>query len=68
MSTDKKSAKSHDFEKLSENEAGQLAGGFSDAIDDTNDGDAAFPDINISKCKCTTAPTTPTPPTSPATA
>ena len=56
MSKDKKSAldkaaKSPDFEKLSENEAGQLAGGFSDAIDD-GDGDAGFPEINISKCHC----------------
>jgi hypothetical protein len=64
MSTDKKSAgekaaKSLDFEKLNENESGQLTGGFSDATDDPDDGDAGFPEINISKCHCTTAPATP---------
>ncbi|MCF6402937.1 hypothetical protein L3C95_08640 [Chitinophaga filiformis] len=62
MSTEKKSAiekaaKSLDFEKLSENEAGQLAGGFSDALDAES---LSAGDINISKCHCTTNPTKPT--------
>ncbi|SHM72081.1 hypothetical protein [Chitinophaga sp. CF418] len=62
MSTEKKSAiekaaKSLDFQKLSENEAGQLAGGFSDALDAES---LSSGDINISKCHCTTNPTKPT--------
>ncbi|PSL31006.1 hypothetical protein [Chitinophaga ginsengisoli] len=62
MSTEKKSslekaAKSLDVEKLSENEAGQLAGGFSDALDAES---LSSGDINISKCHCTTNPTKPT--------
>ena len=60
MSKDKKSpvekaAKSLDFEKLSENEAGQLAGGFSDAINDEIADDGGF-EINISKCHCSSTP------------
>lgn len=62
MSTEKKSAlekavKSLDVEKLTENEAGQLAGGFSDAMDAESLSEAG--EINISKCHCTTTPTKP---------
>jgi hypothetical protein len=62
MSTEKKSgldkaAKSLDVEKLTENEAGQLAGGFSDALDAESIAESG--DINISKCHCTTTPTKP---------
>ncbi|SHM72117.1 hypothetical protein [Chitinophaga sp. CF418] len=62
MSTEKKSAiekaaKSLEFEKLSENEAGQLAGGFSDAVAESDADDGGF-EINISKCHCTSTPET----------
>ncbi|UPK72099.1 hypothetical protein [Chitinophaga filiformis] len=65
MSTQKKSsiekaAKSLEVEKLTENEAGQLAGGFSDALEAENLAEAG--DINISKCHCTTTPTKPAEP------
>ncbi|SFF09554.1 hypothetical protein SAMN05518672_11618 [Chitinophaga sp. CF118] len=59
MSTDKKSAiekaaKSLDFEKLSETEAGKLAGGFSDALGAESLDEAI--EINFSKCHCTSTP------------
>ncbi|UPK72098.1 hypothetical protein [Chitinophaga filiformis] len=62
MSTEKKSAaekaaKALEFEKLSENEAGQLAGGFSEAISESDADDGGF-EINISKCHCTSTPVT----------
>ncbi|SFF09571.1 hypothetical protein SAMN05518672_11619 [Chitinophaga sp. CF118] len=62
MSTEKnspieKAAKSLEFEKLSENEAGQLAGGFSDALNDESADDGGIT-INFSKCHCTSTPTT----------
>jgi len=53
-----RAAKALDFEKLSENEAGQLAGGFSDAVNDESL-DAGESDINIFKCKCSSSPTKP---------
>lgn len=61
MSTEKKSpiekaAESLDFEKLSENEKGQLAGGFSDAVEDMTEAPADGGGINISKCYCGTTP------------
>lgn len=63
MSRDKKSAiekvaSSLGFERLSENEAGQLAGGFSDALPSESLSDGGF-ELNISKCKCTITPPPP---------
>lgn len=52
-----KAVKSLDVERLTESEAGQLAGGFSEAVDAES---LSAGDINISKCHCTTNPTKPT--------
>lgn len=58
MSTEKKSTlDSLDFEKLTEDAAGKLEGGFSSAIEEESaDG---LITINISKCSCTSQPTKP---------
>jgi len=60
MSTEKKSPiestdKSLEIEKLSENEAGKLEGGFSSAVseDSLDEGDGG---VNIFKCYCGTTP------------
>ncbi|MCF6402935.1 hypothetical protein L3C95_08630 [Chitinophaga filiformis] len=60
MSTEKKSAiekaaESLEVEKLTENEAGKLEGGFSNAISESDEGSGG---LNISKCYCTGTPTT----------
>jgi len=57
MSIEKKVAKAFElFEKLSETEAGQLEGGFSEALSESDSDDGGF-EINISKCHCTSTPT-----------
>lgn len=48
-------SKSLQFEAVNENEAGQLAGGFSDAVSEEQLEDIT---INIFKCKCATKPET----------
>lgn len=50
-------SKSLQFESVNENEAGQLAGGFSDAVSEEQLEDI---NINIFKCKCSVKPTEPT--------
>lgn len=50
-------SKSLQFEAVNENEAGQLAGGFSDAVSEEQLDDI---NINIFKCKCSVKPTEPT--------
>ncbi|MBV8327455.1 hypothetical protein [Chryseobacterium sp.] len=48
-------SKSLQFESVNENEAGQLAGGFSEAVSEEQLEDI---NINIFKCKCATKPET----------
>jgi len=55
-------SKSLQFESINENEAGQLAGGFSDAVSEEQ---LELIEINFSKCKCSVSPGTGT--TSPTT-
>jgi hypothetical protein len=60
-------SKSLQFETVNENEAGQLAGGFSDAVSEEQ---LELIEINFSKCKCSVSPgtgttTTTSPTTSP---
>jgi hypothetical protein len=64
MSQDKKAAldkvakalEGLDFEKLSESDAGELAGGFSSALSEDSLDDGGIT-INISKCHCETQST-----------
>jgi hypothetical protein len=44
-------SKALEFESLQENEAGELVGGFSDALSEAMDEEAI--EINFSKCHCT---------------